>query len=144
MNKVNLTKDMDMKTVIAILGALAFLSVLGCESPRGGGVTSDEGFKIVTPAFDTKIKQGDVASVTVSLNRGEAFKRDVTLEIKAAPGIIVEPVRALVKGSDKPDVVLRITVPKDANLGEYIVSVQGTPATGAATSTVFKVMVVLP
>ena len=135
-----------MKTVIAIavVMSLSLVVVLGCESGRGGGMSGGEGFKIVTPVFDTKIKQGETASVTISLNRGKYFKRDVTLEIKASKGISVEPATALVRGNEKPDVYLRITAAKDANLGEYRVFVKGTPETGEATSTEITVKVVSP
>ncbi len=135
-----------MKTIIAIaaVASLSLIAVLGCASPRGGGVTANEGFTIGTPTFDTKIKQGESESVTVTLNRGEYFKRDVTLEIKASKGISVEPTQALVKASERPDVRLQITVPKDAAIGEYKIFVKGTPQTGEATSTEFIVKVVAP
>jgi len=133
-----------MKTAIAIVMSLALMIVLGCESPRGGGMSGGEGFKIATPTLDTMIKQGETASVTISLNRGEYFKRDVTLEIKASKGISVEPTRATVRGSDKPDVHLRITAAKDADLGQYKIYVKGTPETGEATSTEIIVKVVSP
>jgi len=82
--------------------------------------------------------------VTITLNRGEYFKRDVTLDIKASKGITVEPTQALVKGSEKPDVHLRITAAKDAALGEYKIFVKGTPTSGEATSTEITVKVVSP
>jgi len=133
-----------MKTAIAIVTSLFFMGALGCTSPAGGGMSGDEGFTIGTPTFDTKIKQGETESVTISLNRGEHFKRDVTLEIKASKGVSVEPTKALVRGSDTPDVHLRITAAKDANLGEYKIFVRGTPESGAATSTEITVKVVSP
>ena len=133
-----------MKTAIAVAMSLSLMVVLGCESPRGGGMSGGEGFKIGTPTFDTKIKQGETASVTISLHRGEYFKRDVTLEINASKGISVEPTRAVVKGSEKPDVILRITAAKNADLGEYKIFVKGTPETGEATSTEITVKVVSP
>ena len=133
-----------MKTVITIVMALALTAVFGCESPRGGGMSGGEGFRIGTPTFDTKIKQGETQSVTISLQRGEYFKRDVRLEIRPSQGISVEPTEAVVKGSDKPDVQLQIAAAKDANLGEYRVHIKGTPETGEPTSTEFKVKVVAP
>jgi uncharacterized membrane protein len=133
-----------MKTAIAIVMSLSLMVALGCASPRGGGISGGEGFTIGTPTFDTKIKQGETESVTVSLHRGEYFKRDVTLEIKASKGISVEPTRALVRGNEKPDVHLRITAAKDADLGEYKIFVKGTPETGEATSTEITVKVVSP
>ncbi len=108
-------------------------------------MSGGEGFNIGTPTFDTKIKQGETASVTISLNRGEHFKRDVKLEIRAsAMGVSVEPTQALVKGSEKGDVQLRITAAKDANLGAYTIFVKGTPAAGESTTTEIQVKVVSP
>ena len=104
----------------------------------------DEGFRISVPTFDTSIKQGQVQTVTVSLQRGKNFKQDVTLQAKASEGIHVAPSDALVKASATPDVQLRIEAPKDAAIGEYRVYVKGTPETGEATSVEFKVKVIAP
>jgi uncharacterized membrane protein len=135
-----------MKNAIAIVMTLALAVVSGCQSSnlRGGSVPKDEGFKIVVPTFATEIKQGEVQGVTISLERGAYFKKDVKFMIKTTKGISVEPTDVIVKASDKPDVHLRITVPKDAALGEYRVSVKGTPETGAPTSTEFNMKVVSP
>ena len=133
-----------MKTAIAIVTSLSLMFVIGCESPRGGGMSGGEGFKIGTPTFTTKIKQGETQGVTLSLHRGEYFKRDVTLDIKASKGISVEPTQALVRGNETPDVHLRVTAAKDADLGEYKIFVKGTPEAGQATSTEITVKVVSP
>jgi uncharacterized membrane protein len=135
-----------MKTTmkIMIVTVLALMVVVGCESPRGGGMSGGEGFKIATPTFPTKIRQGETTSVNVTLNRGKYFKRDVTLDINASKGISVEPTEALVRGNDTPEVQLRITAAKDANFGEYKVYINGTPETGEPTSTEIKVKVVEP
>jgi len=120
--------------------------VTGCQSagPRGGGVSRDEGFKITVPAFQTDVKQGELQTVSVSIQRGEHFKRDVKLEIKASKGLGVAPTSITVKASDKPDVQLKVTAAKDAALGEYRIYVMGTPDTGQPTSAEFKVKVVAP
>ena len=86
---------------------------------------------------------GEIAFVE-NVARGESFKRDVRLQIKAAKGISVEPTDVLVKGSDTPDVPLQIAAPSDAAIGEYRVYVKGTPTTGEPTSVEFKVKVVAP
>jgi uncharacterized membrane protein len=135
---------MDMKTACAIVMSLFFIGALGCTSPRGGGMAGGEGFTINTPPFDTRIVQGDTQSLTISLNRGVNFKRDVTMEIKAYKGISVTPTKTVVKASEIPEVQLRITAPKDAALGEYKIYLTGTPDTGEATSTEFTVKVVSP
>jgi uncharacterized membrane protein len=138
-----------MKKLIMIMATLSLVTVSGCytvrsNSPKGGSVLKGESFKIAVPAFDLKIKQGEVQSTAISLKRGKYFKQDVHLEIKAAEGISIEPSKVLVKASDVPDVQLRITVPQDAALGKYIVSVAGAPTTGEPTSTKFNVKIVAP
>jgi uncharacterized membrane protein len=135
-----------MKKVIMIAVTMALVAVSGCysSSEKGGSVVKDEGFKIAVPTFDTEIKQGEVQSVTVSLERGAYFKQDVRLLIKTTKGISVNPTSVLVKASDKPDVQFRIEATKGTALGEYRVSVKGTPTTGSSTSTEFNVKVVTP
>ena len=138
-----------MKKVIAITIVLTLVLAAvsrGTDSPKGGSVAKGEGFNISVPTFDTKVKQGETQSVTISLERGESFKQDVTLQIKLSKGegISVDPAKVTVKASDKPDVQLTITAPKDAALGEYKVSVTGTPTTGESTSVEFNVKVVSP
>jgi uncharacterized membrane protein len=137
-----------MKKVIMIVVTLALVTISGCysNSEKGGSVGKGEGFKIDVPTFDTKVKQGEIQTVTIKLQRGESFKQDVKLEIEAAKGISIDPAKVLVKASGKPDVQLKITitVPKKAALGDYIISVTGTPTTGEPTSVEFKVKVIAP
>ena len=140
-----LRKEKEMKTVMAIVMVLVMVTVSGCNtSPQGGSVAKGEGFKIAVPTLDTKLKQGEVQSVTVSLERGDYFKQDVKLQIEASKGISVEPTSVIVKASEKPDVQLRITAAQNAAIGEYHVSVKGIPKTGESTSTTFAVKVVSP
>lgn len=136
-----------MKKLITIVLMSALMAMYGCQSssPRGGGMTKDIGFKIAVPTFSTEIKQGETQNVIVSLERGDYFKQNVKLQIEAAKGISVEPTKILVNAGDKPDVQIAITAPKDAALGEYRISVKGTPTkTGEPTSTEFNVKVVSP
>jgi uncharacterized membrane protein len=138
-----------MKKLIMIVVTLSLTAVSGCytvqsNSAKGGSVRPGEGFKIAVPTFDVDMKQGDIQSVTISIERGESFKQDVKLEIFAVKGINVEPTIVTVKASDMPEVQLRITAPKDAALGAYLVSVKGTPKTGEPAATDFSVKVVAP
>jgi uncharacterized membrane protein len=135
-----------MRTAITIVMTLALVAISGCQSssPRGGGMTKDVGFKIAVPTFDTEIKQGEVRTVTVSLQRGESFKQDVRLQIQASEGVSVYPTDILVKASESPEVQLRIATTRNTALGAYIVSVKGTPKTGEPTSTAFTMKVVAP
>lgn len=135
-----------MKVVITVVMTLVLAAMYGCESSseRGGGMSKDIGFKIAVPTFSTEVKQGETKNVTISLERGQYFKQDVKLQINASKGIGVEPTKVLVKASDNPDVQLMISAAKDASLGGYQISLNGTPETGDSTSTEFKVMVVAP
>jgi uncharacterized membrane protein len=141
-----LRKEKEMKNAIAVAMTLVLATVCGCQSnsPRGGSVVKGEGFKIAVPTLDTKLKQGETQSVTVSLERGDYFKQDVKLQIEASKGISVNPTSVIIKASDTPDVQIKITVPNDAAFGEYSVSVKGIPKTGESTSTAFTVKVVSP
>ena len=68
----------------------------------------------------------------------------MALDIRASKGISVDPTKALIKASEKSDVTLRVTAPKDVALGEYKIYLKGTPTIGEATSMEFTVMVVAP
>jgi uncharacterized membrane protein len=133
-----------MKTALAVVMTLALAFVIGCMSPKGGGMSDDEGFKIQVPMFTKDIKQGDRETLNVTIRRGEFFKQDVRLDIKASPGISVTPTSLTVKANDAKDVPLQIAVPKDAPLSEYRIFVTGTPETGQPTSIEIKVKVVAP
>ena len=124
---------------------LALITVSsGCwnTSQQGGTAPTNEEFSITVPSSCT-VKQGDETTITVSLKRGAAFKRDVQLDL-TANGISVTPKNVLVKASDKPDVQIKIMAAKDAALGEFTVNVKGMPTTGQPTSTGFTVKVVAP
>ena len=132
-----------MKKVITITAVLMLIAAVSIakDSPKGGSVAKGEGFKVDVPTMDVKIKQGETKTITIKVDRGESFKQDVTLEIMAEKGLGIEPAKVLVKASDKPEVVLTITVPKDAALGKYKISVTGTPTKGEPTTVKFKVKV---
>lgn len=129
---------------MVVVMTLALTVAFGCMSPKGGGMSGDEGFKIQVPMFTTDIKQGDRQTINVTVRRGELFKQDVRLEIKASEGITVTPGNVLVRASDVGEVPLQIVVPRNAALSEYRVYVKGTPQTGESTSIEIKVKVVAP
>ncbi len=134
-----------MKVTILTVMTVVLASLVACSmSSRGGDTPKEEGFRILVPAFDKSVKQGEVRTVDLSLARGDYFKQDVRLEIRASKGIDVQPAEVLVKGSDRPDVQLRISAPPNAPLGEYRVNVKGTPQTGEQASAEFQVRVVAP
>jgi len=91
--------------------------------------------------MSTDVKQGEVQTVRVSVERGEGFKQAVKLEVKAPTGLQVDPASTTVNPGDKGDVQLKITAAKDAPLGEQKIMVKGTPDKGEATEIEFKVVV---
>jgi len=133
-----------MKTAVSIVLLVALCGCQTSESPQGGSVVKDEGFKISVPYATTTMKQGEVQTAIVTLQRDNYFKQNVRLQINTTKGINLEPTSVLIKSNDRPDVLIRITVAKDAALGEYGIRVMGTPETGEPASTVFTVKVVSP
>jgi uncharacterized membrane protein len=128
------------KVFVGLLIAAAALTGCNTKSEKGGGAGTDT-FKIVVPAMATDVKQGELQTVRLAVERGSGFKEQVKLELKAPAGILVEPKDATVQPSDKGDVQVKITAAKDAAIGEHKIIVKGTPGKGAPTETEFKVTV---
>ncbi len=124
-------------------GALmAAVALTGCsKSSEKGGRAGNDTFRIVVPTLATGVKQGEVQTVRVVLERGAGFKQPVKLEMKAPAGVQVEPSSTTVQPGDKGDVQLKITVAKDAAIGEHKILVKGTPDKGELTETEFKINV---
>ncbi|OGV48021.1 MAG: hypothetical protein A2X49_13360 [Lentisphaerae bacterium GWF2_52_8] len=133
-----------MKTLITLFMMLGLITASGCwhTSKQGGTAPVNEEFSITVPSSCT-VKQGVETNITVSLNRGADFKRDLQLDLKA-DGISLTPSSILVKASDKPEVKIKITAANTAALGDYRVSVKGTPTSGKSASIEFTVKVVAP
>jgi uncharacterized membrane protein len=131
------------KVLVGVFIAAAALT--GCtKSSEEGGRAGNDTFKLGVPAMATAIKQGELQTVRLTLERGAGFKQKVKLELKAPTGIQVEPSSATVEPSDKGDVQLKITVAKDAPIGEHKIQVKGTPDKGEPTETEFKITVSAP
>lgn len=133
-----------MRTAIVVVTSLALAACAGCMSRKGGGMAGGAGFRIVVPTLGATVKQGETQTYNVSLHRGDYFKQDVRLQVKASEGISVEPNDVLIKASDKTTVHLRITAPRNAPLGDYKIYLTGTPEKGEPTSTDFTVRVTAP
>ena len=128
------------KLLMGVLIAAAALMGCSKSSEKGGGAGSDT-FKIVVPTMTGDVKQGELQTVRVTLERGDGFKQKVKLELKAPAGIEVDPKDATVQPGDKGDVQVKITAAKDAPLGEHKIMVKGTPDKGEPTETEFKITV---
>ena len=128
----------------AFVGSLiAAAALTGCtKSSEEGGRAGNDTFRIVVPAMVRGVKQGEVQTARVVLERGSGFKQRVKLEVKAPVGVEVEPKEAMVLPGDKGDVQLKITVAKDAPIGEHKILAKGTPDKGEPTETEFKISVI--
>ena len=121
---------------------IAVLALTGCKTKsEQGGAAGNETFKIVVPAMATDVKQGELQTVRVAIERGAGFKQKVKLELKAPAGIQAEPSDTTVPPGDKGAVQVQVSVAKDAAIGEHKVMVKGTPEKGESTETEFKVTV---
>lgn len=118
------------------------LMVAGCNnSPTGGHAATDDSFKLKAPAMSTVLKQGDRETVTVTLDRGAAFKQNVKMEAQGTKGLKVSLANTRVNNDDKAEVAVTVEADAAAPLGDHVVKIIGTPDTGAATSVDFKVKV---
>ena len=141
------------RTLGALVVALVVGGIVLAEETRGtiskvedGSITirtftftkdKDKGFKSEDKTF--KVSK-DVKVVRT----GGKDKEDVKLTFEAPKGIKVEPNPLTVKASDKEEASVKVTVDKEAALGEHEIKVTGTPAKGKETSVSFKVEVVKP
>lgn len=128
------------KVFVGVLIAAAALPGCKTKSEEGGGAGTDT-FKIVVPGTATDVKQGELQTVRVAVERGEGFKHPVKLELKAPAGIHVEPEDATVQPGDTGDVQVKITAAEDAAIGEHKIMVKGTPDQGEPTETEFTITV---
>jgi len=128
------------------LAALVAALAVGCnKSPEGGTPGTSSNFTITGPTTSTTIKQDNSESVKVTLNRGKDFKQNVKLAV-AGPSdkVKAELNKTSVTAADPGEVVLKITVAKDAPLGEQILKVTGTPEGGTPTEVPVKIVVAAP
>ncbi len=124
-----------------VLGLIAMAALVGCKKSEPGGMAGNETFRLVVPATSTDVKQGELQTVRVSVDRGAGFKQAVKLEVQAPKGLEVDPDSTTVKPGDKGDVQLKITAAKDAPLGAQKIMVKGTPDQGDFAETEFTVTV---
>ena len=130
-----------MKNTLLVVGLIATIAVVGCKKSEEGGRAGSDTFRVVVPAMSSAVKQGEVVTARVSVERGEGFKQSIKLDVKAPTGLAVDPSSTTVAQGDKGDVQLTITAAADAPLGDQTIRVHGTPDKGNAVETEFKVTV---
>ena len=136
-----------MKTrhAFVVASLLALTGLFGCEaSPRGGGMSESDSFRLIVPGSPIVMKQGAVQTVEVSLERGDLFKQDVRLNVRSSPGLNVDPSNLVIKASERGLAQIKVAVGKEVSLGEYRVTVNAVPAAGQSTMADFRVNVIAP
>src|ERR1700722_12771413 len=119
------------------LTALAALALAGCNhSPEGGTSGTSRSFTISAPTMTTTIKQDNKESIKLTMNRGSDFKKTITLTAVAPEKLKAELSKTTLTSSDPSDVVLNVSVAKDAPLGDATIRVTGTPEGGGASTSV--------
>jgi len=106
-------------------------------------MTGSDGFRVVVPA-QIVLQQGAVQTINVDVQRGDLFKQDVKLDIHADKGISVDPASVMVKASQTGTALVKIGAAHDAPLGEYRVTINGTPYAGQSTVAEMRVKVIQP
>jgi hypothetical protein len=88
---------------------------------------SKDTFSLRVPVLATAIKQGELKTMTISIQRGSEFADDVNLQFASIPaGITINPSAPVIMQSDK-EVKLEITAADTAPVGEFSVKVMGHP-----------------
>jgi uncharacterized membrane protein len=126
---------------ILTVAFLAAAALVGCQKSEPGGGAGNETFKVVVPAMVGDVKQGEIQTVRISVERGAGFKLGVKLDVKAPTGLQVDPDSTTVKAAVIFNWQLKITAAKDAPLGEQKIMVKGTPDKGESAEVEFKVTV---
>jgi uncharacterized membrane protein len=131
-----------MKNVLLVAGLVVVVAFAGCNKSESGGGAGNSTFKVVAPAMSTDVKQGEIQTANVSIERGDGFKQAVKLEFKAtSAGITVDPASTTVQPGDKGGVQLKISAANDAPIGESKIMIKGSPDKGEAAEVEFKVTV---
>ena len=135
-----------MKTLTTLIAMGAAVALYGCSqdsTPGGPGTAlpesekpmigqTDNTFTLEVPMIATSVKQGEMDTVSIGIDRGTNFSQDVSLSFDNIPtGVTIEPARAAIPKTEE-EVELTVHASMDAALGDFIVKVTGQPDAGAA------------
>jgi hypothetical protein len=111
----------------------------GIDNDTGGAFTNepepgepqnpDMTFTLGMPTGATNVEQGQSEVVTISIDRGDQFTEEVTVQLTPPQGITVEPQQfTFASGQEESDV--QVTAGPTATIGEHNIQVQGQSASG--------------
>jgi len=146
-----------MKKLLAALVVFSLAGLTGCPEHKSGsgggaapGAPGGGSFKVVekNPKGTVEITQGDTVPVILGIDRDKNFHGDVTVDAKLATGpggMTNEEVARQLEIKAEPNVLpgdkqdatatMQVTAKPDAKLGDYGISVSGTPKSGAGNPT---------
>jgi hypothetical protein len=124
-------------------GLLLVVGMLGCttRSEPGGGADKANTFTLSGPDLPTSIKKGETQTVAFKVERGKEFKSPVALKTEPPAGVVAELSTTTNQPSEKGDVNIKITPGDNAQAGEHIIQVVGTPSEGAPTKLAVRIKV---
>ena len=126
---------------LAVAGGLIIASA-GCNnSPQGGNPGTSDSFKVSAPIVATTIKQGEKEIVTLTLQRGSEFKKTVDVKADAPKGLNVVLKSSHINSDDPANFSFTVEADKAAPIGDHVIKVTATPASGTATVVDVKVNV---
>lgn len=125
--------------LVVAAAAIAVGALSGCNQSETGGVAGTNTFKLASSLLDTNVKQGEVATVRVWLERGAGFKQGVALSTKGGNGLTSELSLGKLGADEKGEVQLKVTAASDAPLGKQVIVVRATPDRGEAVELQIKV-----
>jgi uncharacterized membrane protein len=97
-------------------------------------------FTLKVPEMTTTVNQGKKEDVTISINRGSAFKESVKLQFRAPKGMTITPAEPVIHaGQDKVTVSIQATT--DAPAGKNNIEVTAVPESGRSVSLEMPVQV---
>ena len=151
-----------MKHIFSSVTGLALILVCGCDNGTAGGKgappvkpttttatpgdtstpaaakpligEAKETFKITLPTLSTSVTQNETVNVTIGISRGTNFDDDVTLTFGKLPeGVTLEPAQPMIPHGNT-EIKISVKAAADAAVGDFTVSVSGTPAKGGANA----------
>lgn len=145
-----------MKMLHALFLCGAALALYGCDqgtnTPGGPGTAIPDSekpllgetantFTLDVPMIATSVKQGEMDTVSIGIDRGTNFDQDVALTLSdVPPGVTIDPASPVLSRTEETE-ELTVRAAPDAALGDFIVKISGRPDTGASANAELKLSI---
>lgn len=145
-----------MKMLKALILSGVVLALYGCSqgtnTPGGPGTAMPESekpllgetantFTLDVPMMGTTVKQGEMDTVSIGIDRGTNFDQDVALTLSdVPPGVTIDPASPVLSRTEETE-ELTVRAAPDAALGDFVVKISGSPDTGATANAELKITI---